>query len=165
MLRKPRAVYFDMDGTIADLYGVEGWLDYLHAEDTTPYDNALPMVDTLMFNDLVMLLQSMGIRVGVISWAAKNSREGYKKAVANAKKAWIKKHVPAVNEVHVVAYGSPKHRHANVKNDVILFDDDMRVRKSWDNEEKGRISVDPSEIISFMADLANLAVREYNNGR
>ena len=31
------AVYLDMDGTIANFYGVPGWLEYLQAEDTTPY--------------------------------------------------------------------------------------------------------------------------------
>lgn len=30
-------VCFDMDGTIADFFGVEGWLEMLHNEDTTPY--------------------------------------------------------------------------------------------------------------------------------
>ena len=34
------AIYFDMDGTIADLYGFDGWLDYLHAEDVKPYAEA-----------------------------------------------------------------------------------------------------------------------------
>lgn len=29
-------IYFDMDGTIANFYGVENWLDYLKAYDTTP---------------------------------------------------------------------------------------------------------------------------------
>ena len=26
-----KAIYFDMDGTIADLYGYEGWLEMLQA--------------------------------------------------------------------------------------------------------------------------------------
>lgn len=29
-------INFDMDGTIADLYGVDNWLEMLIAEDTTP---------------------------------------------------------------------------------------------------------------------------------
>ena len=37
-------INFDMDGTIADLYGVENWLDYLIAEDTTPYTEAEPLL-------------------------------------------------------------------------------------------------------------------------
>ena len=29
--------YVDMDGTIANLYGVENWLEYLINEDAFPY--------------------------------------------------------------------------------------------------------------------------------
>ena len=32
-----RKIYFDMDGTIADLYGVDNWLEMLINEDATPY--------------------------------------------------------------------------------------------------------------------------------
>ena len=38
-------IWFDMDGTIADLYGVDGWLDNLINEDTRPYDIAKPLVN------------------------------------------------------------------------------------------------------------------------
>ena len=37
-------INFDMDGTIADLYGVENWLDHLINENTYPYANARPLV-------------------------------------------------------------------------------------------------------------------------
>ena len=37
-------INFDMDGTIADLYGVENWLEMLIAEDTTPYAVATPLL-------------------------------------------------------------------------------------------------------------------------
>ena len=40
-------INFDMDGTIADLYGVKNWLPYLEAEDTTPYAIAKPPVEPL----------------------------------------------------------------------------------------------------------------------
>ena len=30
-------IWFDMDGTIANLYGVPGWLSYLQESDPTPY--------------------------------------------------------------------------------------------------------------------------------
>ena len=32
-----RTIWFDMDGTIANLYGVDNWLDKLHASDASPY--------------------------------------------------------------------------------------------------------------------------------
>ena len=48
-----KAIYFDMDGTIADLYGVENWLDYLVAEQTKPYREAKPLCSEAYFNDMV----------------------------------------------------------------------------------------------------------------
>ena len=36
-------VCFDMDGTIADLYGVNGWLEMLREENARPYGIANPM--------------------------------------------------------------------------------------------------------------------------
>ena len=36
-------INFDMDGTIADLYGVDNWLEYLINEDVYPYANAQPL--------------------------------------------------------------------------------------------------------------------------
>ena len=32
-----KAIYFDMDGTIADLYAVDGWLADLRSENVRPY--------------------------------------------------------------------------------------------------------------------------------
>ena len=37
-------IYLDMDGTFADLYAVEGWLEMLRAYDSTPYAKAKTMV-------------------------------------------------------------------------------------------------------------------------
>lgn len=36
-------ICFDMDGTIADLYGVENWFEYLTAENVKPYKIAKPL--------------------------------------------------------------------------------------------------------------------------
>ena len=40
-----KAIWFDMDGTIANLYGVENWLGYIIAEETKPYAIAEPLVN------------------------------------------------------------------------------------------------------------------------
>ena len=40
-----KAIYFDMDGTIADLYGVSGWLADLEAENVRPYAEAKPLIN------------------------------------------------------------------------------------------------------------------------
>ena len=44
-LNDKKLFLFDMDGTIAYLYGVYNWLDMLRNYDPTPYANAKPMWD------------------------------------------------------------------------------------------------------------------------
>ena len=39
-----KAIYFDMDGTIANLYAVDNWLPKLRAYDPSPYMDATPML-------------------------------------------------------------------------------------------------------------------------
>ena len=41
---KELKINFDLDGTIANLYGVENWLNMLRAYDPTPYAQAVPML-------------------------------------------------------------------------------------------------------------------------
>ena len=38
-------INFDMDGTIADLYGVSNWLEDLLHEDVRPYVEARPLIN------------------------------------------------------------------------------------------------------------------------
>ena len=45
MMNTPKMICFDMDGTIADLYAVNGWNEMLRAYDPTPYAVADPMWD------------------------------------------------------------------------------------------------------------------------
>jgi len=38
-----KEINFDMDGTIADLYGCENWLEDILAERVNPYERAKPL--------------------------------------------------------------------------------------------------------------------------
>ena len=38
-------ICFDMDGTIADLYGVQDWLTHLENENVYPYIAAKPLAE------------------------------------------------------------------------------------------------------------------------
>ena len=44
-MTEQKILVFDMDGTIADLYGVENWLSLLRAENPLPYEIAKPLYD------------------------------------------------------------------------------------------------------------------------
>jgi phosphoglycolate phosphatase-like HAD superfamily hydrolase len=124
-------IYFDMDGTIADLYGVEGWLDDLEAYRTRPYEEARVMHNMSALARALNTAQRKGARIGIISWLSKTATEDYNKAVEKAKRKWLKKHLKSVHfdEIHIVPYGTPKSSVANSMG--ILFDDEERNRLEW----------------------------------
>lgn len=124
-------IFFDMDGTIADLYGVENWLEYLINNDEYPYTNAKPLVNLNSLARILNRLQKSGYRIGIISWLAKNSNNEYDEKVTAAKIKWLKKHLASVqfDEINIVNYGTPKEAFNN--NNDILFDDEEPNRNNW----------------------------------
>lgn len=124
-------IWFDMDGTIADLYGVEGWLEMLIARDETPYAVAKPLVNLSALARLMHKAQRNGFEICIVSALAKNSTADYDEKVKTAKLGWLKKHLASVkfDEIRFVPY-------TFVKNDVnsgndILFDDEARHLTAW----------------------------------
>lgn len=126
------AIYFDMDGTVYDLYGVENWEERLNAEDTTPYCEGCPLGDMNELNDMLMQFVSLGITIGVITWTAMFGSKEYNKEVRKVKRAWVRENMPCVSEFHCVKYGTPKHCVAKCKDSVIV-DDSPKVRDCWKN--------------------------------
>ena len=124
-------IWFDMDGTIADLYGVEGWLDMLIASDPTPYAIAKPLINMSALARLIHKVQRMGFEVGIVSALAKNSTPDYDEKVKTAKIGWLKKHLASVqfNEVRFVPYTFVKNG-VNTGSDI-LFDDEERHLTAW----------------------------------
>lgn len=124
-----KEIWFDMDGTIADLYGVEGWLDMLLNENTRPYEIAKPLVNMRELAKVLNKLIEKGWEIGVISWLAKNGTNDYNKKVANAKIKWLAKHLKSVKfaKIDIVEYGTPK----QINRNGILFDDEKQNRENW----------------------------------
>ena len=126
-----KRIWFDMDGTIADLYGVENWLPMLQASDPTPYIVAKPLVRLSTLAYMLNKLKASGYRVGVISWLSKSGTPAYNAVVTAAKVAWLRKHLPSVafDDIKIVPYGVNK----NLFNagDDILFDDEEPNRNNW----------------------------------
>ena len=143
-------IYFDMDGTIANLYGVENWLDYLRNNDETPYTVAEPLVRLASLARVLNNLQRKGYKIGIISWLAKNSSTDYDEKVTKAKRAWLNKHLHSVrfDEINIVTYGTPKQRFAKTNNDI-LFDDEAKNRNDWTGK-----AFDVTNIIETLRGLA-----------
>ena len=122
-------INFDMDGTLADFYGVENWLQYLIERNPFPYENAKPLVNMSALARRLHTLQRKGYKVNVISWLAKNSTAEFDEAVTEAKKRWLRKHLPSVHwdSINIVGYGTPK----NTIGCGILFDDEEPNRNMW----------------------------------
>lgn len=127
-----KAIIFDMDGTIADFYGVDDWLKDLHNENTRPYDIAKPIYDMEILNAILDVLRLQGWRIIITTWLAKNSTEEFKKATRESKKAWLAKYRFPYDEIHLVQYGTTKAdctRHLGGMQ--ILIDDNEKIRKGW----------------------------------
>ena len=141
-------VYFDMDGTFANLYGVNNWLEDLINHNERPYREAKPLFRMSDFARAIHKLQNNGIEVGIISWLAKNSNEDYDKRVRQTKIEWLNAHLPSVDFdfIHIVEYGTPKHHFATEHD--ILFDDEKQNRDNW----KGQ-AFDVDNILGIMKEL------------
>lgn len=127
-----KTIFFDMDGTIADLYGVENWLEYLINENTLPYEIAKPLIKLNILARLLNKLQREGYKLGIISWLSKNGTNEYNEKVTAAKEKWLKTHLKSVqfDEINIVKYGTPKYSFCKTKEDL-LFDDEENNRKEW----------------------------------
>jgi hypothetical protein len=141
-----KEINFDMDGTIANLYGEENWLNDLINERTTPYENAKPMVNMNSLARILNRLIANGYSVNIISWTSKNGTKEYNARVETAKKNWIAKHLKSVQftAIKVIPYGEPKQNHGN----GILFDDEEQNRKNWNG-----IAYDEKNIIKILKEM------------
>ena len=121
-------INFDMDGTIADLYGVENWLDYLIAGDVFPYENAEPLLRLSALAHRLNNLQKNGYNLAIISWLSKSGTDEYNAEVEAVKRKWLAKHLPSVkwDAIHIVPYGTPKQDFCGNPLDI-LFDADGEI--------------------------------------
>lgn len=135
---------FDMDGTIADLYGVENWLNDLENENARPYEIARPLVNMARLARALNRARRNGNEIAVVSWLARNASNEYNERVAEAKRAWLARHLPSVHwdEIIIVPYGTPKNEIAN----GVLFDDEEPNRMAW-----GAGAYEPNEIFEVLA--------------
>ena len=127
-----KILVFDMDGTIVNFYGVNGWLDYLKNEDTTPYEVAKPIYDMAILGNLINELKMNGWKIVVTTWLANGGSVDYNDRTRKAKIEWLAKYGFEYDEIHLVKYGTTKanctRKHGGYQ---ILVDDNAKVRKGW----------------------------------
>jgi len=127
-----KVLVFDMDGTIANLYGVENWLGQLREYSANPYKVAKPMYDMDTLVTILNLLKDKGWIIAVTSWLAMDSTREYDREVRKAKREWLERYNFPADEVHLVAYGTTKAKCTRKLGGYqILVDDNEKVRNGW----------------------------------
>jgi len=131
-----KTVYLDMDGTIANLYGIENWLPRLRAEDKTIFLECEPMISE---KELLNKFPTENFEMKILSMTPLNATENYCLDVINQKNEWLNKYFPSITKRIYKPYGHNK----NLKNseNAILIDDSEPIRKSW----RG-IAINPVEL-------------------
>ena len=150
-----KMICFDMDGTIADLYGVKNWLPMLRNFDPRPYRVAEPMWDMEELALILMALQNKGIEIRIITWLSKDSTTEYDRAVRLAKMDWLRRYDFPIDHYHAVKYGTTKadcvRKYLGEGETAILIDDNAKVRQGWTMGE----TIDPTacDIIEILKAL------------
>lgn len=146
-----RTIWFDMDGTLANLYGVENWLATLWEENTAPYIKAEVIGNISQMIPLMIQVQKLGYKLGIISWTRKDSPTSFYEAAKQAKLTWLKEHFASVSwdRICIERYGTPKNLVMQTEDDI-LFDDEERNRNAWLGE-----AYEPDMIIKILKELIN----------
>lgn len=149
-------ILFDMDGTIANLYGQGDWLECLQRGDSKPYKHAKPMLDMKELSNLCGDLISKGNEIEIVSWLAKDSDKEFNAATRKAKRDWLKENDFKATKIHLVKYGTPKARYKAVGDSLtILFDDNKDVRGDFESHDNC-IAFEPNQILEIMKIAATI---------
>lgn len=145
--KENKNIWFDMDGTIADLYGVNDWLTMLINENVTPYTIAKPLINMRVLAKTLNSLIQKGYTINIVSWSSKNGTPTYNEKVTQAKKQWLRKHLKSVqfSKIDIIKYGTPKQNGRS----GILFDDEKPNRDTWNG-----VAYNEKDILKTLKELA-----------
>lgn len=123
-----KIVYFDMDGTIANLYAVTNVFERLDGLDATVYSEALPINKYI---DMLKEFKYMGYKVVILSCLGMISEEKFDKDTISNKNKWLDMYVGKefIDDRIFIEY--TKHKENYVKEGGILVDDDDKVLMNW----------------------------------
>lgn len=153
-----KKIFFDLDGTVANLYGQENWLTDLRLEKKNLFKNLKPLCDMKKLNRLAMELKKQDWEIDVITWLPMNVSPIYESIVKKEKQKWIKKYMPFITETYMLPYGELK-QNANYKkcDDIeILIDDNDDIRNDWNDYNENRISLDAIDVIKNLTIIKGL---------
>lgn len=150
-----KKIYFDMDGTVYDLYGMENWLEMLRNEEKGAFTLGNALVDMVALKEVCLKLIAKGYQIGIITWLPMGASLEYCEICTKEKREWAEKNMPYISEFYALEYGVPKqYAPARRAAEMWLVDDNKEVREMWVTE-KQRKAIDATEnIINALVALA-----------
>lgn len=155
-----KSIWFDMDGTLYELYKIPNWLERLEQGDMSVFEDGKARAHLKRINRAIEGLVKQGWRVGVITWAPKNITPRLFAWANDVKFNWIVENCPALaNSFACIPYGESK---AQFLQDMeaegaelnILVDDNKEVRAEWRTHGKTFKTINASK--SFYRTLEGL---------
>ena len=142
-----KKLYFDLDGTLADLYNEVNWLERLLNKEEGLFKTLKPLYDLEELNRVIGNLALDGWTIGVITWLPMGATPEYEEQVRKEKQEWIDNNLCAIDEIHFQSYGTPKHSVVKgTRTSVVLVDDNAEVREQWITP-KQRVAIDATKNI------------------
>jgi hypothetical protein len=158
-----KKIYFDMDGTVYDLYGMENWLEMLRNEEKGAFTlgNALVNMDEL--KEVCLKLIAKGYQIGIITWLPMGASLEYCEVCTAEKRKWAEKNMPYISEFYALEYGVPKqYAPARRAAEMWLVDDNKEVREMWITEKQRKAIDATTDIIEALGSLLERAYRNEN---
>lgn len=161
------SIWFDLDGTLYELYKMPNWLERLEKRDWNVFIDGEPRKHHERIREAIKALQAKGWIVGCITWGSRGiSKEEELQEIAEKKKKFLAKYFPELLEnFYCLPYGASKAlpimrnpcyiRPSKQVN--YLVDDNKIVRKNWrtSGQEFGFKTINASR--SFIRELEALA--------
>ena len=122
-----KIVYLDMDGTIADLYGQQAWLQQLELETEGLFLKCEPFITEAILYEYFPVEK---YELRICSMTPPNASKKYCQMVIAEKNQWLDKFFPTIQMRIYLPYGLDK----NLNDESIyhvLVDDNEKIRKSF----------------------------------
>lgn len=126
-----KIVYFDMDGTIADLYGVVNVFKRLDSLDASVYYEAKP-IDKYI--NMLKEFHTMRYKVIILSCLGMISNDVFDKDTIDNKNKWLDMYIGKEYIDDRIYIPNTKHKESYIKEYGILVDDN-RVLMNWNYDK------------------------------
>lgn len=139
-----KKIYFDLDGTLYDLYSVENWLEKLQNEKENVFLEGRLLINYNEFMECINHLIECGYSFGVITWLPMQASPEYEEICRKEKIKWINEHLSFITEINIAPYGIPKQNCIQKRaKQMFLIDDNIEVCRMWETPtQRTAINVD-----------------------